>query len=198
MFRQHPVNKLDNFIMGWYIDKELCDDMIEYHKNTPDKWQAHTGYDTSNIDLTNKNSIDCKLYDENLLKKYHFFLQKCVDLYCNKYTFSRTVAGWKTIEEPNLQHYIPPNGGYHNWHCERDRGDGPNGKRVMVFMTFLNDVTDKGETEFYYQKLKIRPRKGLTLLWPSDWMFTHRGVASPTQEKYIYTGWFSFYERVDK
>lgn len=198
MLKEHFVNQLDNFIMGWYIDDGLCDSMIEHHKNSQNKWQAHSGYDITNIDLSNKNSIDCKLNDEQLSKRYFDYLQECVDLYCDKYTFSKDISPWKTIELPNLQHYIPPNGGYHGWHCERYRGDGDAGSRVMVFMTYLNDVTDKGETEFYYQKLKIKAEKGLTILWPADWMFTHRGIASPTQEKYIYTGWFSFYEGLDK
>jgi len=38
----------------------------------------------------------------------------------------------------------------------------------------------------------VQPRKGLTLIWPADWTHHHRGVVSPTQEKYIITGWFSF------
>ena len=28
--------------------------------------------------------------------------------------------------------------------------------------------------------------------WPAEWMFTHRGQLSPTQEKFIITGWLSF------
>ena len=31
-------------------------------------------------------------------------------------------------------------------------------------MTYLNDIKDGGETEFYYQKLKVKPEKGLTLI----------------------------------
>ena len=59
-------------------------------------------------------------------------------------------------------------------------------------MFYLNDVEDEGETEFYYQKLKVKPKKGLTLIWPADWTHTHRGIPSKTQEKYIATGWYSF------
>ena len=36
------------------------------------------------------------------------------------------------------------------------------------------------------------PRKGLTLIWPADWTHLHRGVVSPSEEKYIITGWFDF------
>ena len=59
-------------------------------------------------------------------------------------------------------------------------------------MTYLNDVTEGGETEWYYQKLKIKPKKGLTVIWPADWTYQHRGIPSKTHHKYIITGWFSF------
>jgi hypothetical protein len=59
-------------------------------------------------------------------------------------------------------------------------------------MTYLNDVTDDGETEFYYQQVKFQPKKGLTVIWPADWTHTHRGIASMTQDKYIVTGWYNF------
>ena len=64
--------------------------------------------------------------------------------------------------------------------------------RHLVWMTYLNDVEEGGETEFYYQKLKVKPRKGLTLIWPVDWTHTHRGIVAPKEEKMILTGWFSF------
>jgi hypothetical protein len=64
--------------------------------------------------------------------------------------------------------------------------------RHLVFMTYLNDIEDHGETEFYHQMLKIKPEKGLTLIWPADWTFTHRGNPSPSEQKYIVTGWFNY------
>ena len=60
-------------------------------------------------------------------------------------------------------------------------------------MTYLNDVRDGGETEFFHQNLRVAARRGLTLIWPADWTHTHRGIVSPTEEKIIVTGWFSFY-----
>ena len=59
-------------------------------------------------------------------------------------------------------------------------------------MTYLNDVTDKGQTEWYHQKMKVKPKKGLTVIWGTDWTFLHKGIVSPTQTKYIATGWFSY------
>ena len=31
-------------------------------------------------------------------------------------------------------------------------------------MTYLNTVTDGGETEWFHQQIKIQPRKGLTVM----------------------------------
>jgi len=61
----------------------------------------------------------------------------------------------------------------------------------LTFMTYLNTVIDRGGTEFYYQKLVHEAKTGKTLIWPVDWTHTHRGVVSPTQDKYIITGWFN-------
>jgi len=83
-----------------------------------------------------------------------------------------------------------PGQGYHIWHCESSTRAFSN--RILAWTLYLNDVEDGGETEFYYQKLKVKPRKGLTLIWAADWTHTHRGIPSPTEEKYIITGWFNY------
>jgi hypothetical protein len=57
-------------------------------------------------------------------------------------------------------------------------------------MIYLNDVTEGGETEFYYQQHFETPEQGKLIIWPSDWTYLHRGIPSPTQVKYILTGWF--------
>ena len=75
---------------------------------------------------------------------------------------------------------------------ERALAEYPYALRHLVFMTYLNDC-DAG-TEFLFQDIKIQPKKGLTLIWPSDWTFTHRGIVSTTQEKFIATGWTSLNE----
>jgi len=56
-------------------------------------------------------------------------------------------------------------------------------------MLYLNTVTDKGETVFPYQKVKTLPVKGDLIIWPAEFTHPHYGVISPTQEKYIATGW---------
>ena len=59
-------------------------------------------------------------------------------------------------------------------------------------MTYLNTIENAG-TEFFHQDLKVDAVKGKTLIWPADWTHTHRGIINNEKEKYIFTGWLSFY-----
>jgi len=88
----------------------------------------------------------------------------------------------------NMQKY-EPNEGFFGWHCER--AGVKHSDRLLVWMVYLNTLTDRGETEFFYQQHFERPERGKLVIWPSDWSHLHRGVPSPTETKYILTGWFT-------
>jgi hypothetical protein len=87
-----------------------------------------------------------------------------------------------------------PGGGYHVWHAEQ--GHKEHAERVLVYMLYLNDLgeQDGGETEFLYQRLRLRPKANTVIVWPAAYTHTHRGntVLGETS-KYIVTGWF-YYE----
>ena len=187
--KEHSVNKLDNFISGWtFSNTDICDKLIEYHINNPEKYPGVRGH---GVDVTRKASTDCLLTDIILREEYVSNLQTVVECYVNKYPWCNNYAPWNIVEYINLQHY-KPNEGYFAWHTERGSKAEASRDRHLVFMTYLNDVTDAGETEWLHQNLQVKPEKGLTVIWPSDWTFTHRGITSPSQEKYIATGWFHF------
>lgn len=187
--REHELNSKDNFIMGWYIDPVTCDQIIESFKNNPNKEEGRAGVQGT-INKAIKDSIDLTVMPTAtaIPFSYHHVLKECFDEYLKKYRFSRFNM---SIREPIKIQYYPPGGGYKLWHMERGSLDEPIVRRHLVFMTFLNDVTEGGGTEFLYQNLCIKAEKGLTLIWPAEWMFTHRGQVSHTQEKYIITGWLS-------
>jgi prolyl 4-hydroxylase len=185
---------MNNFILDLDMkDLSICDELIEYHKISPDKKRG-TVYDNGrNLeDPKQKSSTDTYLPNGELSVKYIQELQECVIKYSEKYSYSTHYGRWTLTEPMNIQHYAPGEG-FFNWHTERTCNATPEVFRHLVFMTYLNDVDDGGETEFFYQDVKFKPKKGKTLLWPADWTHTHRGVTSLTQEKYIITGWFSFF-----
>lgn len=187
-------NEQVSFIRGWYIDPLICDNLIDFFKT--DTYfpigKGKIGVE-KNLNTDVKDSFDKSVSAvtcEPRLSTYFNALSSVVDLYKEEFEFCNKTQQWGIVEHVNIQYYAP-GGGYKIFHTERN-GELTSISRHLVFMTYLNDVTDNGETEFYYQKLKVKPEKGLTLIWPSDWTYTHRGIVSQTQEKIIITGWYSF------
>jgi len=198
--RQHQINEQDNFIGGWYInDTSICDQIIKFHNDMElvedgtYKGIVALSTDTQCYVPEVKDSIDCILNkDPFLYNDYATVLQQVLDQYMEKYPRCNEYDPFSVQQYINIQKYNP-GGGYHQWHTERAQAWPQEiASRHLVFMTYLNDVSDQGETEFLHQKVKVKPEKGLTLIWPADWTFTHRGIASHTQTKYIVTGWFNY------
>jgi len=194
VLEHNKINKLNNFIYGQYIDKNLCDELVNYYENSSNK-KSGTIYSKNKLsympEIKRSTDLSIELYNsDNLIMNYYDELGKVLDQYKEKYIYcSQDKGRWAIHEAWNIQKY-KPNEGFFAPHSER--GSISTIYRHLVFMTYLNDVTDGGETEFFYQKLKVKPEKGLTLIWPTDWTFTHNGITSPTQTKYITTGWYSF------
>ena len=58
-------------------------------------------------------------------------------------------------------------------------------------MIYLNDVPDgEGETEFLYQRRRIKPTKGTVVIFPAGYTHVHKGNTMFTTDKYILTGWY--------
>jgi hypothetical protein len=185
---------MTNFIRQDFLqDLSICDELIDYYNSN----EKRPGKTYSGITPSEKISTDVSISNENDLrvKRYLLELNDILKKYIEEYKYCNEYSAFRVTDLINIQYY-KPNEGYFSWHCERASSLEPFASRHLVFMTYLNDVDDAGETEFYYQKLKVKPKKGLTLIWPADWTHTHRGVTSPTQEKYIITGWLNFANKV--
>jgi hypothetical protein len=182
-----------DFILQDYLQNiDVCDSLIEYHKNSGRKVHGLVGDYEIRPDI--KQSTDVALLDGILRNNYLNLLQIVLEKYMQVFPYSNLYCPFEIVETINIQHY-KPNEGFKAWHTERTFPNPPRGARHLVFMTYLNDVKDGGQTEWFHQKLKVKPKKGLTVIWPADWTYTHRGIPSPTEEKYIVTGWFNYVER---
>jgi len=200
------MNEASTFIEEYFIDVNVCDAIIDNFNKLPEekKYRGVVGNyteslktktDGDKLDYDSKVSTDTAFdqLDENIQLLYFNELEKCLDQYKEKYDRCTHTWSWRIIERFNIQHYKPGEA-FFGWHTENNGDPGRAIHRHLVFMTYLNTVTDGGGTEFMYQNMTTTAVKGKTLIWPSQWTHTHRGVVSPTQEKYIVTGWYSFDE----
>jgi hypothetical protein len=122
------------------------------------------------------------------------FFNECYKIYTHKYDLLRNLQR-HTIYEMKVQKTKPCEG-YHAWHTENMTKEHSN--RIGVFSLFLNDVKEGGETEFLYQKLRIKPVKNTLIIWPAGYTHFHRGNPPLSGEKYILTGWIEYGDRVIK
>jgi len=185
----------ESFIGGWDIPENVCDDLITYFNNHKDQHKAGMVIkDNKHIeDVDFKESTDYIIKPFGSLEPietYEMYLHKILEEYKKLYPCLEDIENIDFYEDYNMQYY-PIGGGIKKWHYERMNKLSSN--RVLVFMTYLNDVEDGG-TEFLHQKINTKAKKGMTLIWPADWTHTHKGQVSQTSEKYIVTGWIGFNE----
>jgi hypothetical protein len=100
--------------------------------------------------------------------------------------------------EINVQKYRQGIGGYLHWHAEIWREENFEAlHRIVTWLYYLNDVDEGGETEFFFQNRKAKPKKGTCVIAPSGFTHTHRGCIPLSGDKYIATSWL-LYDRPDR
>jgi hypothetical protein len=187
--KEFGFNHLDNFIAGWYIDTDVVDSITKEFTNNKNIWVNATD------SFRGYSSLGSPCFSEASTLKYRNQLDICVENYKLKYPscvpVNDALPKWGVLEPYNFQHYLPGNY-YSRLHCENNGTSDYTAWRTLVFMTYLNDVHEGGETEFTNQKIKVKPEKGLTIMWPAYWTHVHRGLPTLSEEKMIVTGWFSY------
>lgn len=177
----------DSFIGVWQLDpaKDFCQGIINCFENSKEIPRQRT-------DTEHKNCYE--MFINATTNEYVNFLTRellpvLYEEYTDKYHKFASAPG-VISDITKIQKYCPPDDAYGDWHFERVSLDPTSISRHLVWMMYLNDVEDAGETEFLFQKIKVKPKAGKMVIWPSDWTHTHRGIPSPTETKYIATGWF--------
>ena len=185
-----------NFIGSWIIESSICDEIITYYeKNELKQIQGGT---SKGIDLNVKDRQDIAIRPKDLkspeneiLKRYFENLFDCYKDYNLQWPFLASMVNNLEIGSFNIGKYKP---GQHfqKIHCERSSLDTLH--RLFAFMTYLNDVEEGGSTFFNHYDLEIKPKRGLTILWPAEWTHSHKGNILKSGLKYIITGWLIFPE----
>ena len=186
-----------NFIGSWLLDNDLlCDDMIKFFESKThlhNQGATDRGINTSEKKTTDMtiNPIDLKKKEYLIINDYFDELFKCFNDYKNQWSFLKNSI--KTLDIPsfNIQRYLP---GDHFSKIHTERSSTSTSHRVFAWMTYLNDIDEQngGCTNFSHFNIKIRPKKGKTLIWPAEWTHAHSGEVLKKGKKYIITGWMCF------
>ena len=132
----------------------------------------------SNLVMEKFNSTLSNVYLENTL-------------YVDDYNNHRLVNGHTYYPLLQIQKYNKNNGHYNTWHVEAE--NYPSSDRAFVFILYLNDVEEGGETGFLFKEdndwFKVKPKTGRLIIHPAQFPFIHKGYMPKSSDKYILTTW---------
>ena len=168
------------------MQRSTCEQIIEKFEADDRKWCGKT-FDGRGEKVEDKVKVSWDLGVrsddpswQSDFEKIHNPVVKCVQNYMQSSPslkiLSSRVVGYK------IQMY-PENEGHFDWHF--DASSERTMRRILGLVLYLNDIEQGGETEFYHQKLKVKPQAGHGLIFPAGWTHMHRGCIPTSEKKYI-------------
>ena len=190
------INKNNHFIGSWIIDDTSINEIIDYFNKSYESLEA-SKTSQGKIDKLKKDSMNLSLNAKKIKKeKLNFFvsyfnhLKDCLEDYKNQWDLSSDI--WKEMQIGNFTLEKFPISGHHD-NSYYDRNNLFTSHKTLSWLTFLNDLEgDEGELFFKYYEHSIKPKKGLTLIFPSDWMHSHQQKKIFSKEKFTIRGNFGF------
>ena len=181
----------DDFIGVYrkFVNKKLCIDAIaEFDKFASAKNKLQQGHEQFPQGKMGRQDSAFTLDDVKVGLASHFYqyINTAFENYRIKYDhISKIKLGTIGLKIQKTE----PGGGYHTWHYENSSFRAAN--RELAWMVYLNDMPDgEAETEFLFQKRRIKPEVGTIVIWPAGMTHVHRGNTVFTKDKYILTGWY--------
>jgi hypothetical protein len=167
------------------INEDFCDTYLNIYNN--------------NIDSIDKIELDyrrCGIYSKlDSHPEYSQFKLKILEIF-RKYVSEMNNSNLyhlKYIESPNIIRYSEDiSHGSNQFSYHSDNWNMPTASRQLSIILYLNDVVEGGETEFPQLGIKVSPKKGRLLIFPSFYLYAHSGKQPISGPKYIIVSWIHF------
>lgn len=191
-------SEFNDFIAVWqnFVPKPFCEKLMKYgddvldekmsvdNQNYHELMEGQKMYSSSQRRKDKSFMLNYASFD--LTYQVNQFLKSCMLHYMYEYSQLRDV---NLISIDSKFQRTPPGGGYHVWHYENAASSMA--QREVTWMIYLNDIDDGGETEFLYQRKRIKPTQGTVVMFPAGMTHVHRGnLVMGDKNKYIVTGWY--------
>lgn len=183
---------MDDFI-GVYnnaFNDEYCESIIQLFEQFNLNNRCFKRNSEDNRTGVHKDDTAINFNTHNAPVEFSKFFEKFWEVYYTNYTDQFKLLNRfppHNIQTLKIQKTLPKQG-YHLWHAENEHFSNCK-DRILVWILYLNDVEEGGETEFLYFSKRIKPEKGTLLIFPAYFTHTHRGNPPLSGEKYIMTGW---------
>jgi hypothetical protein len=168
----------------------FCERLIEaFHGTQAMHVERARGW-RAGLDDSAWTELDLTALADSALKA---FFRERIDEYLARYNgdvnLPIAVPASPSLAELRLKRYRPGTGQAFQLHFDSINEVAD---RYLVFLWYLNDVAEGGETEFPALDIRIAPRAGRLLMFPPYWMYQHAGLPPRSGDKYILSTYLLF------
>lgn len=165
------------------LDRNFCDQLIAQFDVMQDQWYRGGSSQSSSLAESSWSELNISAVADDAFKG--FFLSK-IENYLSKYNdmlnLSRPVPFRPRYEDLRMKKYASETVDRFQPHFD---STDIHPLRYLVFLWYLNDVAEGGETEFCDLGVRVQARAGRLLMFPPYWMYQHAGLPPLSNDKYI-------------
>lgn len=187
-----PVTDLRSYVQTFdaALSADFCSQLIASFNQTTDKHVVRSPGWRAGLDASSWTELDVSALADAAFKGYFY---KQIDDYLAVYNqrlgLTIPVPPTPQISEMRIKRYVAGSGEAFQPHFDAIYEVA---HRYMVFLWYLNDVEQGGETEFCDLGIKVPARTGKLLVFPPYWMFQHAGRPPLSGDKYILSMYLLF------
>ena len=197
LIKSSPLSALRHYVR-WYDDAlpaEFCQQLVDGFEQMTHAHVENGRGVRAGLEASKWTEIHLSRYADQSMKD---LFRGQIDHYLARYN-----------EEMGLGLPIPSSSrtadlGFKRYAANREDGFQPHfdsmydkSDRYLVFLWYLNDVAEGGETRFTDLDFSVQARRGRLLMFPPYWMFQHAGMPPISNPKYIISTYLLFEKTVD-
>ncbi|WP_297926063.1 2OG-Fe(II) oxygenase [Metallibacterium sp.] len=172
------------------LDRGFCDQLIVQFEEMKDRWYRGGTAQMSGLAESSWAELNISTFADDAFKGFFLSLiDKYLSEYNNRLKLTRSVPLRPRYEDLRMKKYsVAANDKFQPHFDSTDIHP----LRYLVFLWYLNNVADGGETEFCDLGIRVQARAGRLLMFPPYWMYQHAGLPPLSNDKYILSTYLLF------
>lgn len=168
----------------------FCEQLILSFKQSAERHVIRPPGWRDGLDASSWTELDISALADDAFKGFFY---KQIEDYLARYNqilgLTLPVPGSPLISDMRIKRYIAGSGEGFQPHFDSIYEVA---NRYLVFLWYLNDVSEGGDTEFCDIGIKVAARTGRLVVFPPYWMYQHAGRPPVSNDKYILSMYLLF------
>lgn len=180
-----PASNMKSYVQTFdgALPKAFCNQLIASFDQTTELHLIRSKGWRAGIDASSWTELDVSALADNAFKGFFYAqVEDHLAIYNQRLGLTLPVPSSPLISEMRIKRYRADAREEFQPHFDAIYEVA---NRYLVFLWYLNDVVEGGETEFCDLGIKISARAGRLLMFPPYWMYQHAGRPPISGDKYI-------------